>query len=123
MSAEYQVPSTVFKELVDDLTRIANTRTKSPRLSEYISERLKQDIRPSGQITREAVLTYLQAMPEHQALSWPELQAILMGIGQRTSVGKYRNSDECRAARRMLVQIKEVLEKKCKEKSDEHGSK
>lgn len=119
MTEEYVVPAPVFKQLVDDLAHIANIRTKSPRLPEYITLRLRQDIRPGGRSTKDAVLQYQMSMPEIAALTWPELQAILMGIGQRTSVGKYKNSDECRAARRMLVQVKEVLEKKCKEKSDE----
>lgn len=122
MTEEYVVPAPVFKQLVDDLVHIANIRTKSPRLPEYIALRLRQDIRTGGRSTKDAVLSYQQSMPEIAALTWPEIQIIMMSILQRTSVGKYKSSDECRAARRMLVQVKEVLEKKCKEKSDEHGS-
>ena len=119
MTEEYVVPAPVFKQLVDDLAHIANIRTKSPRLQEYIALRLRQDIRTGGRSTKEAVLQYQMSMPEIAALTWPEIQIIMMSILQRTSVGHYKSSDECRAARRMAAQVMEALEKKCKEKSDE----
>lgn len=123
MTEEYIVPAPVFKQLVDDLAHIANIRTKSPRLPEYISTRLRQDIRPGGRSTKDAVLSYQQSMPEIAALTWPEIQIIMMSILQRTSVGKYKSSDECRAARRMAAQVMDALKAKCEEKRNEHGSK